>query len=296
MAISFPVRVGFLVLTCTLFIGAYLLLTPPLEQPLAYHNFADQRPFLGMPHMLNVWSNLPFLVVGVWGMIWMASAKSRRPGIFLECSERWAYWIYFLGLALTGLGSSWYHANPNNETLVWDRMALAMTFMALFTAILSERLCWKLSAPLVGPLVALGIGSVLYWHWTETQNAGDLRFYFVVQFFPLVALPLLFLFFTPRYTRTGDMIASLACYGVAKVVEILDRNIYTQGGLVSGHTLKHLIAGLSAYLVLFMLQRRHALTPVSCCMAGANDPADVCGDDPMRLALTAAPAEHGRDS
>ncbi len=253
MTLPISVRVGFLVLLCMLFIGGYLLLTPPLPQPLAYHDFADQRPLLGMPHMLNVASNLPFLVVGVWGMIFLARPESRRAGIFLETQERWAYGLYFLGLALTGIGSGYYHANPNNDTLVWDRMALAMTFMALFTAILAERLCWELSVWLVGPMVALGLGSVLYWHVTD-----DLRFYFVVQFFPLIALPLLFLFFTPRYTGTADMLASLGCYGLAKVLEILDADVYARGGLVSGHTLKHLVAGLSAYFVLFMLQRRRA--------------------------------------
>jgi hypothetical protein len=276
MSIPFPVRVGFLVLICTLFIGGYLLVTAPMPQPLAYHNFADQRPLLGMPHMLNVASNLPFLVVGVWGMVFMASESSRHPGVFLRTPERCAYWIYFLGLALTGIGSSYYHANPNNDTLVWDRMALALTFMALFTAILAERLCWKLSAWLVGPLVVLGIASVLYWHWTETQGTGDLRFYFVVQFFPLVALPILFLLFKPRYTGTGDLIASLACYGVAKLLELFDATVYAQGGLVSGHTLKHLIAGLSAYFILFMLQRRRAIVPAACCMDAAESPDMVC--------------------
>jgi hypothetical protein len=276
MTIPFPVRVGFLVLICMLFIGGYLLVTAPMPQPRAYHNFADQRPLLGMPHMLNVASNLPFLVVGVWGMVFMASESSRRPGVFLRTPERSAYWIYFLGLALTGIGSSYYHANPNNDTLVWDRMALAVTFMALFTAILAERLCCKLSAWLVGPMVVLGIASVLYWHWTETQGTGDLRFYFVVQFFPLVALPILFLLFKPRYTGTGDLIASLACYGIAKLVEYFDANVYAQGGLVSGHTLKHLIAGLSAYFILFMLQRRRAIVPAACCMDAAESPDMVC--------------------
>ena len=258
MSVPFPVRVGFLVLVCNLFIGGYLLTHAPTPQPLAYHQFADQRPLLGVTHLLNVASNLPFLLVGIWGMLFMAGDASRRPGAFLQAQERWAYWIYFIGLALTGIGSAYYHADPTNDTLVWDRMALAVTFMALFTAILAERLSWQLSAWLVGPMVALGIASVLYWHWTEQQYAGDLRFYLVVQFFPLVALPLLFLFFEPRYTRTGDIIASLACYGVAKLVEYFDANVYAQGGLVSGHTLKHLVAGLSAYFVLLMLQRRRA--------------------------------------
>jgi hypothetical protein len=150
--------------------------------------------------------------------------------------------------------------------------------MALFTAIVAERLCWKLSVWLIGPMTALGVGSVFYWHWTETQGAGDLRFYFVVQFFPLIALPMLFLFFAPRYTRTGDMLASLACYGLAKALETYDKEIYAaDGALVSGHTLKHLIAGLSAYLVLFMLQRRHAVMPMRCCMDVKESPELKCG-------------------
>ena len=284
MFVPFPVRVAFLVLLSLLFIGGYLLTHSPLPQPLAYHDFADQRPLLGLPHMLNVASNLPFVLVGVWGLVFMARPRSRRADRFVQAGERWPYWIYFLGLVLTGIGSSYYHANPTNATLVWDRMALAMTFMALFTAILAERLSWQLASWLVGPMVALGVGSVLYWDWTERQGAGDLRFYFVVQFFPLVALPLLLLFFRPRYTGTANLVASLACYGVAKVVEILDAQVYAQGGIVSGHTLKHLVAGLSAYFILFMLQGRRALVPAASRVAAVSAPSTQVSECPSKSA------------
>ena len=63
MSIPFPIRVGILILICISFIGGYLLLTEPLPQPDAYHKFADRRPLLGLPHMLNVASNLPFLML-----------------------------------------------------------------------------------------------------------------------------------------------------------------------------------------------------------------------------------------
>src|ERR1043165_7087697 len=232
MSIPFSVRVAFLVLFCQLCIGGFLLASAPLPQPPSYHNFADQRPLLGIPHMLNVVSNLPFLIVGLWGLIFMVSDKSRRPGIFLQPAERLPYFVYFVGLALTAIGSAYYHAHPTNDRLTWDRMPLAITFMALFTAVLAERLDWRFSTWLLGPLVALGIVSVVAWHFTETQEAGDMRFYLVVQFFPLIALPLLFVLFKPRYTGTADLVASLACYGIAKGLEILDARIYAQGGLV----------------------------------------------------------------
>jgi Ceramidase len=259
MAIPFPSRVGLLVLFCVVGIGGYLLTVPPFEQPLEYHNFADQRTLLGVPHMLNVVSNLPFLIVGVWGLMFMASRESHRPGVFLEPSERWPFWVFFVGLALTGIGSAYYHAYPTNDRLTWDRTPLTVAFMGLFTAVMAERLSWQLAGWLIGPMVALGVGSVVYWHVTELHDAGDLRFYFVIQFFPMLALPILLLAFRPRYTGTADLVASLTCYVLAKILEILDREVYAEGGLVSGHTLKHLMAGLSAYFVLFMLQRRRAL-------------------------------------
>jgi hypothetical protein len=54
-------------------------------------------------------------------------------------------------------------------------------------------------------------------------------------------------------------VASLGCYGIAKLLEMLDGQIYDQLGVVSGHTLKHLVAGLGAWFVLLMLQRRQSV-------------------------------------
>ena len=133
--------------------------------------------------------------------------------------------------------------------------ALAVAFMALFTSVLAERIDVRLTWLLL-PLVFLGAGSVLYWGWTENQGRGDLRPYLLVQFFPMLALPLLLVLFPPRYTRTGDLVGALAWYAAAKVLELADVPIYNQGQIVSGHTLKHLLAAFSAYLVLHMLKRR----------------------------------------
>src|SRR5262245_4021857 len=44
---------------------------PPFAQDAAYHNFADQRTLWNVPHALNVLSNLPFIVFGVWGAVYL---------------------------------------------------------------------------------------------------------------------------------------------------------------------------------------------------------------------------------
>jgi hypothetical protein len=256
---SLRLRVLLAASVSVLVISAYMLAAEPTPQPLSYHNFADQRSLLGVPHALNVLSNLPFVLAGFGGMVFMWSGRSRRPGIFLEATERAPYWVYFIGLVLTGLGSAYYHADPNNARLVWDRLPLTITFMGLFTAILAERLHQACARWLLAPLVLLGAVSVLYWDYTERIGAGDLRFYFTIQFFPLILVPILLATCPPRYTGVGELVASLLCYGLAKVLEFMDGQVYTGTAFVSGHTLKHLVAGIGAGLIILMLMRRRPI-------------------------------------
>ena len=252
---SLPLRIVLLLTVSAVLLVSFWVVSGPLPQPLSYHDFVDQRSMVGVPHALNVLSNLPFCVFGVMGIAFMLKTKAGEGQPIVEASERMAYWVFFIGLVLTGIGSSYYHANPNNETLTWDRAGLAITFMALFTTILAERVHVGCARWLLWPLVSFGVGSVFYWDYTERIGAGDLRLYFIAQFFPIIILPVL-LFYPPRYSHGGGLLASLLCYGLAKGLEILDRQVYSAAGFVSGHTLKHLVASLSAGFILLMLWQR----------------------------------------
>jgi hypothetical protein len=241
---------------------AVLLLVPPYAQPLWYHDFADQRCLVCVPNALNVVSNLPFVLVGGWGLLFLASRRSL--GAFRDPAERWSYFVFFAGIALTGVGSAYYHWHPDNARLLWDRLPLAVAFMAFFAAVIAERIDRRAGLWLLVPLAVLGGGSVVYWHLTEVWGRGDLRPYFLVQFYPLAAMPFILLLFPARYTRAADVWGVIAWYAGAKGLELLDGAIYTQGQVVSGHTLKHLVAAVGAYMVLFMLQHRRPLPePVS---------------------------------
>jgi hypothetical protein len=241
--------------------AAVMLALPRFPQPLEYHNFADQRCFCGIPHTLNVISNLPFVLVGVTGA-WYLCPRRDFTG-FRKASERWPYVLFFAFIALTGIGSAYYHADPNNDRLVWDRLPLAMAFTTLFALVIAERIDYRAGMYLLAPLVLLGAGSVLYWHWSETQGAGDLRLYLFVQFFPLLALPAMLLLFPTTYTRTADLYGALTWYIAAKLLELFDRQVYAPGHIVSGHTLKHLVAAGSAYLVFVMVRKRQSLIPIA---------------------------------
>jgi hypothetical protein len=246
LAISIPVAVVFLF--------------PAIPQSEAYHNFADTRAIFGVPNALNALSNVFFLFVGIAGIRLSLRVDSTAGRSFLDSRERWPYLVFFIGVALTAFGSTYYHLRPNDSTLVWHRIPMAVGFMALVSAVITERLSVRLGVMLVAPLVLAGIGTVFYWHFTQSAGSGDLRPYAVVQFGALLAILLLLALFPPRYTRGADFIVSLAIYAIAKVFETADRPIFSLGHVVSGHTLKHFAAALSGYWIVRMLRLRIAVT------------------------------------
>ena len=231
-----------------------LFLLPAIPQNEAYHKFADTRALLGIPNCLDVISNLLFLIVGVWGL-----RTVFRRAEFLDPRERWPYTVFFISVTLTALGSSWYHLNPNDATLVWDRMPMAIGFMALVAAVIAERVRVTTGLRLLVPLIALGIASVIYWEVTQQHGHGDLRPYAFAQFGSLLILLLLMALFPARYTRTYDLGNSLALYALAKLFEYGDRPIFALLRVLSGHTLKHVAAAVSAYWIVRMLRLRRAI-------------------------------------
>lgn len=236
--------------------GGAALLVPPISQDPAYHRLADARAWLGLPNALNVLSNAGFVLVGALGLRFVLAAGAAPGPTFQEPRERWPYVVFFGGLLLTGFGSAYYHWAPGNERLAWDRLPLAITVMGLLDATIAERIGVRPALRLLIPLVALAVISVGYWHLTEQRGAGDLRLYALVQFSPLLAIPLMLWWWPARYTRGGDLLAAAATYALAKLPELADAGIFSVTRGVSGHTLKHLIAALAGYWVLRMLQYR----------------------------------------
>lgn len=112
-----------LLLTLTVIVALVFFLLQRIPQPQAYHLFADRRSFLGIPNFGDVVSNLPFALLGLWGLAFLLRANPNRiTGQFLDQRERWPYLFVFAGLLLTAFGSSYYHLDPNNTRLVWDRL------------------------------------------------------------------------------------------------------------------------------------------------------------------------------
>jgi hypothetical protein len=237
---------------------AAVALQPPIPQPLAYHDFADHRMLYGIPHFWNVVSNLPFTVIGVFGCWWVIRT-GRISSALEEPRERLAYVLFFVGGILTGVGSAYYHADPTNGTLVWDRLPLSVMLMSMFSIVVGEFVDRRFGRLMLMPLVILGICSVVYWAHTESLGRGDLRPYLLVQFYPMLTMLVILLLFRSRYTGGTAFWLLLALYAVAKIAETSDRAILETSGFWSGHTIKHCVAAVASYVPLYWLQHRTAL-------------------------------------
>ncbi|KAL1568862.1 hypothetical protein AAHA92_00416 [Salvia divinorum] len=229
-----------------------MLVTPAIPQSQEYHNFADQREFLGIPNFLNVISNFPFLVVGLVGLVLCYYGnyfKLSLPG------ELFGWTFFFAGVAAVAFGSSYYHLEPNDARLVWDRLPMTVAFTSIIAIFIIERVDARKGTFSIIPLTLAGIVSILYWRFFD-----DLRPYAVIQFVPCIAIPVMAILLPPMYTHSTHWLWAAGFYILAKIEEAADVPIYNVTfHIMSGHTLKHLCAALVPVFLTLMLAKREVV-------------------------------------
>ncbi len=251
--------------------AALALFLPAVPQPLAYHDFADQHAAHGIANFDDVVSNLAFALAGLAGLV----AVLRPRSCFAAPAERWPYGVFCIGLLLTAAGSAYYHLAPTNDTLFWDRLPMTVAFMSLVSAQLVDRVSVRAGLLALVPMMLVGAGTVLYWIDTEHRGHGNVVPYAVLQAFAVFVLLQLALLHPSRYTHGNAIYAVFAGYVLAKVFEQYDRQIFELTGVVSGHTLKHVVAGIAGVPVIWMLWRRRLVAPDSAPVAQGRPPGSL---------------------
>lgn len=208
----------------------------PILQDQAYHHFSDISTFFSIPNFWNVISNVPFIIIGIIGGMKTVSIQDNP----LKSNYLW----FFVGIFITGFGSGYYHWNPNDNTLIWDRLPMTISFMSFLSIIIGEFINSNSGKKLLYPLLLTGLLSIAYWIFS-----GDLRFYALIQFLPIILI-LVILFLSKkeqRYKKYFWLI--IASYAIAKFLESYDSEIYrTTHEMISGHSLKHVAAAAGPFL------------------------------------------------
>ncbi len=229
----------------TLGVVAALFCISPFAQDPSYHHFADNSIRLGVPHFGDVVSNLCFALVGILGLYRLRRLSRHTP--------RWSFpslhlTLLFVSLVLVTIVSSYYHWNPSNTALFWDRLPITLVFMILFSMVVIERIATKAAMIWAMPVLVVAGGSALcYWIGSEFAGHGDLRPYVLVQLLPIVLTPLLLVLFPGPALLNGEtLVPILLFYGAALLVAYGDQFIWRGSmGFVSGHSIKHVLAAIA---------------------------------------------------
>jgi hypothetical protein len=221
-----------------------------------YHDFADHSALFGIPHAGDVLSNAGFALVAIWG--WLSLWPHRASE---QLRAGWpGYRLFLIGLLLTAVGSAAYHFAPDNAHLIWDRLPIALVSAGLIVGVRGDTQPGLRTNIEAIALALYAVASVAWWVWTDSTGADDLRPYLLLQILPLILIPLWqAIYHAPRTDRIA-FASAMALYVVAKGAELLDHEIATATGFVSGHTLKHLIATAATAVVVWALTRRAART------------------------------------
>jgi hypothetical protein len=243
-------RLVLLALLTVVALGAVWLL-PPIQQSQSYHNFAHRTEYLGIANFWNVISDVAFLFVAAAAWPRLNSQMLHEPW------KRTCFRVLLLGIALTAFGSAYYHWQPTDARLLWDRLPMTIVFMCVLTLTIGEQVNPHLATALLWPLLVIGALSVFYWRFT-----GDLRPYIVVQFYPLIVVPLMLCF--PKHTAPTSLGAQwgmIACYGFAKAAEMFDSRLLqvVPGG---AHAWKHIFAALGLLIYTQAVGGKEKLKPL----------------------------------
>jgi hypothetical protein len=130
---------------------------------------------------------------------------------------------------------------------------MTVAFMALFAALIADRIHGLVGRALLWPLVVTGLASIAWWAKTEAAGAGDLRAYGLVQFLPILLAPVILFLWPDGSLSRRHLALAFVAYAVSKLAEHFDAAIYAAAG-IGGHAIKHLFAALGAWFVVRSFQ------------------------------------------
>lgn len=244
-------KIRYVILFFITFVAIVLLcISGPISQDQQYHLFADDREIIDIPNFWNVISNIPFLIIGTLGMLFIFQ-NNKENNIKLWMNS----FVFFIGIFFTGIGSMYYHLHPGNQTLLWDRLPMTISFMAFFSIVISNFICARSGARILIPLLLIGLMSIIYWQMTESRGHEDLRFYVLVQFLPIILIPVILVIFKANKVFKKYFWAILFTYALAKIFEMCDLLIFDITECISGHSIKHLLAAVGPAIYLLLLYK-----------------------------------------
>ena len=242
-----------MLLAAVLGLGALAVLGPAITQPAHQHVFADQRMWAGIPFAMDVLSNLSFALWGLagglslFGLLKRATLDTEHAA--QQAAEHPLAGLFFTGLVLTTAASSWYHLGPSDAGLGVDRLGMVVAFAGLIGLAVAGRISHKAGAWMA--VVVLLLGPMSVWFWLVSGNVLP---WLVIQFGGMGLMVWMAALKPLPATLAVRWSLVVAVYVIAKLLEMADHQVYElTSHVISGHSLKHVVASCAAWPVLTAL-------------------------------------------
>ncbi len=133
---------------------------------------------------------------------------------------------------------------------------MTFIFMGIFGIVMGDRIQSDSPKNIFGPLLFLTSLSAGWWTWAIINGIGFERPYLFVQFFPLLAMLIILIFFPGRYTHEIDYWRVLLFYTCSGFFGAYDLQTFDILLVISGESLGHILMAGAAWQLLSMFQNR----------------------------------------
>lgn len=222
--------------------------------------FAHSHPAGGPANLVDMLSSLPMAAVGIWGLRWLQwldraheqaqdaalrpQSVAAPPATPFDCA-----WMFFAGLIVTAAGSVFYHLEPDGLRLAADRAGMAVACAGLVGFAVCERISARAGWPAAWFTLGAGLLAAI------ACQRGNALPWALMQFGGMALMAALSLARPARGAIGARFGWATLAFALAKVFELSDGTIVeATHGVLSGYSLKHLMAGFAALLILHGLQ------------------------------------------
>jgi len=217
-----------------------------MPQAPEYHLFADVRTCFGIPNFFNVLSNAAFAFVGAAVLMWLCRKRNMPRDQFVDRGEIALFAALYVSAFFISFGSAYYHWAPDNPRLFWDRLPMSLTAAAFVAIVVADRFGSRIGLRVYMSIAAVSVAALIYWRATMVPGPDNVWPYFVTLYGSLLNAVAVMALFKSRYTGALRVWAAVALFVVSMAFDArLDAPLFALGQVISGHTLKHLLAAIA---------------------------------------------------
>ena len=188
----------------------------------------------------------------MWGLLALHRSSTASTNLSTQPQPALAA-LFFGGLIITAICSGYYHLQPNNPSLVMDRLGMVIAFAGLLGIAVADRVSCRGGIATAAFVLAAGPLTVGVW-----ADSGNLLPWVMLQGGGMLLIAVLAVARPLKESWGLQLLPVVIFYAAAKLLELGDHQVFEwTNGMISGHSLKHIVAAFAAWPVIAAIHHQN---------------------------------------